>query len=93
MLVQNHQAVHLTAAADTGHVRAVKALEKLRNALHHSLVPVFGILLAPAGLGKFQGIFFGDHILDPALGIHQQQLYRGSTQVDTDIQLHVDHSL
>ena len=45
-------------------------------------------LLAPARQGEFQRIFTGDHILDRAIVVHQQQLYCGGTQIDANIQTH-----
>ena len=88
ILIQDHQAVHLTAAADTGNGRAVKPCQQFRNALQDRLAPILRVLLAPAGFGKLQGIFFGDHILNLPQLIHQQQLCRRGTQIDTDIQIH-----
>ena len=58
MFIQYHQAMHLAAAADTGHLGSIVTLQQFGNAFQNSLVPVFGVLLAPARLGEFQGIFF-----------------------------------
>ena len=80
--------MHLAAAADTGHLLTVKATEQLRNAFHHRFAPILRVLLAPAGLGKLQGIFLGHNILNFAQLIHQQKLCRGCTQVDADVQIH-----
>ena len=83
--IQNHQTVHLAAAADTGHLAAVKTGQQFGNTFHNGLLPVLGGLLAPAGIGEFQGIFFGDCVHDPAFPVHQQQLGSGGAQINTDI--------
>ena len=85
ILVQHHQTVHLAAAADTGNLPAVEARKQLRDSLHNGLAPVLWILLAPAGLGEFQGILPGNHIFDFSLRIHQQQLDGGGAQVYTNV--------
>ena len=84
-VVQHHQAVHLAAAADAGHLTGVKAGEEGGDALQHRLFPVLRGLLAPAGLGKLQRILPGHLIADAAVLVHQQQLDGGGAQVDTDV--------
>ena len=91
VLIQHHQAVHLAAAADSGHVCAVKALQQLRHTLQQGLFPVLRILLAPAGFRELQGVFLGDHIVDGALFVHQQQLHGRGAQVNSNIQLQTHH--
>ena len=86
VFVQGYQAVHLSAAADTDNAGGVKALQQFPNAVHTGVPPIIGLLLAPAGLRKIQGIFPGYGIEDLAAAIHQQQLYSGSAQVNTNIQ-------
>ena len=76
MLVQHHQAVHLPAGADARHLAGVKPLQELRHPLQDGAPPVLRVLLAPAGMGKFQGVLLGDHILHGPLLVHQQQLHR-----------------
>ena len=87
--IQDHQAVHLAAAADPGHQAAVEAPEQLRNALQNGLFPVLGSLLTPAGLREFQRIFFGDNILNVAVFVHQQKLHRRSTKVNSNEEFHI----
>lgn len=74
--------MHLAAAADPGHLCAVKALEQLGDSLKDCAFPVLRVLLAPARLGKFQGIFPRHRIQDPAVFIHQQQLDGGGPQIN-----------
>ena len=76
MLVQHHQAVHLPTCTDTRHLAGVKPLQELGHTLQDGAPPVLRVLLAPAGVGKFQGILLGDHILYGPLLVHQQQLHR-----------------
>ena len=85
VLIQHHQAVHLTAAADACHPGGIEALQQLRDAGKHCFLPKLGVLLAPAGLGEFQGIFFRYLIADLALAVHKQKLCGRGAQIDTDI--------
>ena len=74
--------MHLAAAADPRHLCAVKALEQLGNSLQNRAFPVLRILLAPAGLWKFQRIFPRHRIQNSAVLIHQQQLDGGGPQIN-----------
>ena len=92
LLVQHHQAVHLTAhrqALDLGRVRAV---HQLGNTGLGSGPPVCRVLLRPAGLREFQRIGSGRRLADHAPLVHQQDLHRGGPQVNAEIQ-HVPHLL
>ena len=71
LAVENDKTVHLTSAAYAGYLSGVKAPEQLRDAFHHSIPPVLRILLAPAGLGKFQGVFPGNRVFDVPGLIHK----------------------
>ena len=85
LVVQDHQTMHLTADANAGHLAPVKALQKEGNPLPHGPPPVLRVLLAPARFGKFQGICFGAHIQNLPRLIHQQQLHRGSAQINSNV--------
>ena len=85
IFVQDHQAVHLATAADTGNILAVKAFQQLGDTLHYRLMPILGRLLAPTRLGKLQGVFSGNHIFDLTFFVHQQQLHGRSTQINANI--------
>ena len=78
--------MHLAAAADALDFFSVKTGQQLGNSLENSLFPVFGSLLAPAGMGKLQGILLGDRVQDAAFFVHQQELDCGCTQINADIQ-------
>ena len=79
LFIQNHKAVHLTATADADYILALILFQQFRNTFQHSLTPILGILLAPAGFGKFQGILLGHDVFNITRFVHQQQFYRGST--------------
>ena len=83
--IQHHQPVHLPAAADAGHGGGIKAPQQFRDAGKHCPFPVLRVLLAPAGLRKFQGIFLRDRIQNGTVLAYQQQLRRRGPQVDTDV--------
>ena len=70
----------------TGDLTEGLKMRALRNAFFYCANPILRILLTPAGLGKLQRIFFCHDILNPACFIHQQQLCRRCTQVDSYIQ-------
>ena len=84
MLVQHHKAVHLAACGDARHLRGVKAPQQLRHTGQDRPQPVVRVLLAPAGLGKFQRIFLGNDVEDLAALLHEQQLEGGGAQIKTD---------
>ena len=92
LAVQNDQAVHLAAAADTGYLLGVKSLQQRGDPLKHCLFPIFGRLLAPAGLGKLQRIVPGYYVFNVAVLVHQQQLDRRGAEIDADIQAHANPS-
>ncbi len=79
MFVQHHQAVHLTAAANTGDTGCIVSRQQFRHSLIESSFPVLRILLTPARLRKLQRIFLGNSVVDRTMGIHQKQFHgRGS---------------
>ena len=84
--VQRHQAVHLAAHADARHLLCIKAGQQLRHASQAGLPPVGGVLLAPAGAGEGERIFFGHSVQHPADLVHQQEFAGRGPQVDADIQ-------
>ena len=88
VLVKHHKSVHLPACADPGHLRFVEALEQTGDARQHGALPVLGILLAPAGVGKFQRVGQTRLVQDPASLIHQQQLDSRGTEINSNIQHH-----
>ena len=88
VFIQHHQAMHLTSAADTGYSICIKAFQQFRHILKERLFPILRVLLAPAGLGKFQGIFLRDGVVDGAGSIHQQQLHGRGTKINANIVIH-----
>ena len=89
LLVQDHQAVHLTAGANAGHLAPVEALQEKGDSLPHGLLPVRRVLLAPARPGEFQGIVPGNHMEDLPRFVHQQQLHCRGAQINSNVQHHI----
>ena len=83
--IQNHQAVHLAARADTRHLFGVKAPQKRRDALPHRLPPMGRLLLRPAWLGKHQRILLVDGVPYLPCFIHQKQLDRRGSQIYSNV--------
>ena len=85
LCIQHHQAVHLAAGTNTGHLRSIKAVQQLRNACTDSVPPVSGVLLAPARMRECNGIFAAYNVGDLPVALHQQQLDCRGTQIDTNV--------
>ena len=85
VLVQHHQAVHLTAAADSSHLGGIEVPQKLWDTRQHGSAPVIRVLLAPTWLGEFQGVIPCDGVLDLSGGVHQQQLDGRGAEINSDI--------
>jgi len=79
--------VYLSAAADTSDLTCVKSVQQFRQALEQCFFSLLRILLAPAGLGKFQWVFFRDRVMDGTICAHKQQLHSRGSKVNTNIQL------
>lgn len=84
--VQRNKAVHLSAKADARHLASVTLIQKFIQSVQGHIVPVFRILLRPAGLRKADRIFSGNDVYNFSFFIHGQQLYRRRPEINTDIQ-------
>ena len=87
LLVQHDQAVHLARDADALDL-GLAALGQSGEDLHSGLVPVGGILLAPVGIRRGDGV--ADAVLreDGAVAVQKDTLAGGGTQINTDIVIH-----
>ena len=91
VFVEDHQPVHLAAAADPGDGGSVRAAEQLLHAVEHGGPPVGGLLLGPAGLREVEPVFPADLSEDRALLVHKRQLDGGRAEIDSDKQLREYH--
>ena len=85
-VIQGNQSVHLSAGPDPGHFAAVKAFRQITDAFLHGPNPVLGFLFRPARVREKQFIFFRHDIPYFSFPIHQEQLDRRRTQINSDIQ-------
>ncbi len=77
--------MHLAADADAGDLRAVDVLREFGDTGKHSRLPVFRLLLGPAGMRKLQRILAGGDVENSALAVHEQGFQRGSAEIDADV--------
>jgi len=91
LIVEKHHAVHLAGEADTRQFSAVDAarLEHLADRRNRSLPPVLRLLLGPEGAWGVHGILEGGATDHAPLGVDQQRLGAGGTDVDADQECHV----
>ena len=85
LLVEDDQSVHLTAEADAGNLFAINSLCQMLHALQRFPVPILRFLLGPAGVREIQRIFTAYNVFNISVGVHQQKLYRGCSEVNAYI--------
>ena len=86
VLIQRHQAVHLTGIADARDVLGLHAglgQYDLQPA-HAGVPPVLGVLLRPAGLGGIERVLLGGGCDDLPLVVHDDALRAGGADIQTD---------
>ena len=83
--VQDHKAVHLSAAADPCDFFSIKAVKEPGNSQLHCFPPVGRFLLAPAGLGKLQRILLGDNVQYITFFICEEKFAGRSAQIDSNV--------